>query len=516
MKNKIVLILLVFGALFSLKAADYTTTATYKIDDKGVTVTVVLDIPKELHVYKEQFFAITDTKVSGLGDSSIIYPKTKKYFDAFADANVDVYVGKSIFKITKPFTSKDKSWQWTLTFESQACTDSSCLPPKSDTFSFASKASTSDVKEIEVAETDELSTLISKFDIVGTDVGFKEEAEFLKFLKNDATASTKSDGIFANRGAWMILLLVLLGGLGLNLTPCILPMIPINLAIIGAGSATGSKFTGFKRGLYYGLGITFAYGILGVVATLGGASFGTINSTVWFNVTIAIIFVLLGLAMIDVFIIDLSKFKKNSGTNKAKSGKFLPVFLLGGVSALLAGACVAPIVIAVLIYSTTQYQSGNVFGLALPFILGLGMALPWPFAGAGMGVLPKPGMWMEKIKMLMAIFIFAFAGFYAYTAYSLWDAKNYSAESEVMKLTKSLQEAEVSGKPVFIDFWATWCGSCMKMKETTLKTKSVSEELKRFEEVYFQAEDPNNPLIKDVMEKFKVKGLPTYIILKKK
>ena len=64
---------------------------------------------------------------------------------------------------------------------------------------------------------------------------------------------------------------------------------------------------------------------------------------------------------------------------------------MGGVAALLAGACVAPVVIQVVLFASDLYAGGTQVALALPFPLGLGMALPWPLAGAGMAALPKPG-----------------------------------------------------------------------------------------------------------------------------
>ena len=76
-----------------------------------------------------------------------------------------------------------------------------------------------------------------------------------------------------------------------------------------------------------------------------------------------------------------------------KNAYMLPglfAFFMGMVSAVLAGACVAPILIAVLLLTAKLHAEGHVLALALPFVLGLGMGLPWPFAGAGLQVLPKP------------------------------------------------------------------------------------------------------------------------------
>ena len=89
--------------------------------------------------------------------------------------------------------------------------------------------------------------------------------------------------MFEGRGPLAILLLVLVGGLALNLTPCVLPMIPINLAIIGAGAQAGSRGRGFLLGSAYGGAMALVYGVLGLVVILTAGTFGTINSSPWFN-----------------------------------------------------------------------------------------------------------------------------------------------------------------------------------------------------------------------------------------
>jgi thiol:disulfide interchange protein len=82
---------------------------------------------------------------------------------------------------------------------------------------------------------------------------------------------------------------------------------------------------------------------------------------------------------------------------------------MGAVAALLAGACVAPVVIQVVLFSSNLYAKGNAVALALPFLLGVGMAIPWPIAGAGIAALPKPGAWMVRVKQVFGVVIMATA-----------------------------------------------------------------------------------------------------------
>src|SRR4030095_4430190 len=102
-----------------------------------------------------------------------------------------------------------------------------------------------------------------------------------------------------------------IGGLALNLTPCVLPMIPINLAIIGAGAQASSRGRGFWLGLAYGGAMAVVYGVLGLIVILTAGTFGTINSSAWFNLGIAVLFVVLGLAMFDVLLIDFSQYSSH-------------------------------------------------------------------------------------------------------------------------------------------------------------------------------------------------------------
>ena len=202
-----------------------------------------------------------------------------------------------------------------------------------------------------------------------------------------------------------IVALVLFGGLALNLTPCVLPLIPINLAIIGAGTRAGSRARGFALGSAYGVAMALVYGVLGLGVILTAGTFGTVNASPWFNVAIALLFVLLGLAMFDVLTIDFSRFQTALSPESSGSGSFLVAFTMGGVAALLAGACVAPVVIQVIVFSSSLYAKGTAIALALPFLLGLGMALPWPVAGAGLSVIPRPGPWMVRVKQVFGVFI---------------------------------------------------------------------------------------------------------------
>jgi len=373
---------------------------------------------------------------------------------------------------------------------------------------------------------------LDRFSVMGTTGGYLATGDFLSFVR-DAENGVRQKGLFEGRGPLMILLIVFIGGLALNLTPCVLPMIPINLAIIGAGTQSGlgsgfpSRRRGFILGAAYGSAMAVVYGVLGVIVILTAGSFGTINSSPWFNAGIAVLFVVLGLAMFDVLIIDFSSWSSRF-TPGAKTGTFVMAFTMGAVAALLAGACVAPVVIQVVLFSSNLYAGGTKVALGLPFFLGLGMAVPWPLAGAGIASLPKPGMWMVRVKQAFGVFIIATALYYGYTSYEIFanrwvDASAVaSAVQEQLKagwqpsLDAGLDTAIREGKPVLIDMWATWCKNCLTMDKTTLQSADVESALKDYVKIKFQAEDPDSPPASTVMKKFGAVGLPAYVILKPK
>ena len=260
---------------------------------------------------------------------------------------------------------------------------------------------------------------LDRFTVLGSTGGYLGSRDFVQFI-HDAESGVTQKGLFDGRGPLAILLLVLVGGLALNLTPCVLPMIPINLAIIGAGTQAGSRSRGFLLGGIYGAAMALVYGLLGVVVILTAGTFGTINASPWFNLGIALLFVVLALAMFDVVTIDFSRFSSGVRVGHSSRGTFLLAFSMGAIAALLAGACVAPVVIQVVLFSSNLYATGTKVALALPFCLGVGMAIPWPIAGAGLAALPKPGMWMVRVKQAFGVFILASAAYYGYQSYELF------------------------------------------------------------------------------------------------
>jgi thiol:disulfide interchange protein DsbD len=488
------------------------------------TVVVRFAVPPHHYIYADQVaIAAPPVELTPLET-----PTAKLKDDPFSGEKVGVYDHDVTFTY-RP--GEVPSGGIPLVVGYQACNDSICFRPMTETFQLGG-AATVPVPDIPpsppaVTEAADWMTGLDAFRIAGTHAGYLKSEPFITFLEEARSGSLQDDALrraLESRGAWLVIVLILLGGLALNLTPCVLPMIPINLAIIGAGAQAGSRARGFALGAAYGMGIALVYGVLGLVVILTGAKFGTLNASPWFNLSIAVIFIALALAMFDVFMIDLSRFQATAGPTR--KGGFITALLLGGIAALLAGACVAPVLISVLLLAADLYTRGNSVGLLLPFLLGVGMALPWPFAGAGLSFLPKPGKWMERVKIAFGVIIIGFALWYGKLGVSLLLSRTAGAREAVTSAQKaqvesgwltSLDDALLAASktrhPVFIDFWASWCKNCLKMDKTTFKDPAVVTALDDFVRVKVQAEDIAQAETKAMLDRFDAIGLPTYVVL---
>lgn len=486
-------------------------------DNDGVAVAVTVAIPEGHLVYAESF------KVTSEPAAACVTPATaveqQDFFEP--DKRVQVYLQgfETVWRI--PALREGAVFQ----VELQGCNEKACFLPETRVFRFRQDAN----QFVEVAEDEPDEPTAGDDWAQGRSVsmigGYLSATELLTFLDRIEGKPVMEPSAFAlfldnplsffkRYGLWLTLFLVLLGGVLLNLTPCVLPMIPINLAIIGASD--GRRGRGFLLGSAYGFGMTLAYGGSGWIILKSGLFFGSLQSSPWFSLLVAIIFGTLSMAQFDLFTIDLTRF---SGASGSRRQGMLMACGAGALSALLAGACVAPVVLAVLLLAGALTAEGVSGAQFLPFVLGLGMALPWPFAGAGLSVLPRPGRWMVRVKQVFGVVLVVLSLYYGYLAVigflpsAASERKGSIMAGDFAAWQEAFAQADRENKPVFVDFWATWCKNCTAMEKTTFRDPRVVERLKRYTVILVQTEHPGRAEPKKMLAAFGIRGLPGFVVL---
>lgn len=210
---------------------------------------------------------------------------------------------------------------------------------------------------------------------------------------------------------WGNVALFFLLGVLLSFTPCVLPMIPIlSVLIVGQGNVV-TRARGLGLAAAYVAGMSIIYTALGVVAGLSGAGLAAWLQTPWVLGIFAALLALMGLAMFDVVRIEMPQAiqtKLSTQASSMRGGKLLVAFVMGAISALIVGPCVAAPLAGALLY-ISQTKDVWLGGGAL-FAMAWGMGLPLLVVGASAGsLIPKAGAWMEGVKAFFGVLLLATA-----------------------------------------------------------------------------------------------------------
>lgn len=222
--------------------------------------------------------------------------------------------------------------------------------------------------------------------------------------------SSIADALKSGRLSLIIPLFLVLG-LGLSLTPCVLPMVPIlSFIIVGEGAAV-KRSRGFFLSLSYVLGMALVYTSLGVAAGLLGEGLSAALQNPWILSAFAVLMIALSLSMFGVYQLQMPAAIQTRLTyfsEGQRNGKMAGVFLMGAISALIVGPCVAAPLAGALVY-ISQTKNVVVGGTAL-FSLAIGMGVPLLLVGISAGsLLPRAGVWMEQIKRFFGVLMLAMA-----------------------------------------------------------------------------------------------------------
>ncbi len=237
--------------------------------------------------------------------------------------------------------------------------------------------------------------------------------------------------LLKNGSVWISLITLFGIGLLLAFTPCVFPMIPILSSIIVGQGKEISTGRGFSLSVAYVLGMASINTAAGVAAALTGESLAVMLQTPWILASFAGVFVLLSLAMFGFYELQMPAFIQNkltSVSNNQKSGSISGAVIMGLLSAVIVGPCVAAPMFGVLLFIS---QTGDPYfgGLAL-FALSLGMGAPLIAIGTSAGkLLPKAGAWMDAVKAIFGISLLAVA---------IWMIRSIVSDQVVMMLTAAL------------------------------------------------------------------------------
>ncbi|MDP2154861.1 MAG: protein-disulfide reductase DsbD, partial [Sulfuricella sp.] len=212
-------------------------------------------------------------------------------------------------------------------------------------------------------------------------------------------------------GFWANLLFFFLAGLGLSLTPCVFPMIPILSGIIVGQGAGITKRKGFMLSLAYVLGMALTYAAVGVAAGMSGTLLSSALQNPWVLGGFALVFVALAFSMFGFYALQMPSFiqsRFSEASNRVSGGGIAGVFAMGALSAVIVGPCVAAPLAGALLYIS---QTGDmVLGGSALFSLALGMGAPLLLVGVSAGaLLPRAGAWMEAVKSFFGVLLLGMA-----------------------------------------------------------------------------------------------------------
>ncbi|MCK4641254.1 MAG: thiol:disulfide interchange protein, partial [Candidatus Marinimicrobia bacterium] len=283
--------------------------------------------------------------------TDIHYPAhTMKTF-AFFDEALAVYEGEIVIVITGKLSSGvSGSVQFSGALSYQGCNDQLCLPPQETAFS------------LEIPILADSEPVIFQNESYFTNIDIPAEASSDTF---DVTDS------FARKGIFITFLLIFLGGLGLNLTPCVYPLIPITVSYFG-GQTAGKSGKRLLLAILYVLGIAIVNSALGTLAALTGGLLGAFMTSPIVLIAIAGILITLSLSMFGVYEFGVPSFLMNIGGG-SRTG-YLGALVMGLTMGIVAAPCIGPFVIGLLTYVAAK---GNpLIGFSMFFTLSMGLGLP--------------------------------------------------------------------------------------------------------------------------------------------
>ncbi len=475
------------------------------------------------------------------------FPKAENLKFSFSDVPVSVYQGNILIGaiVKTPDTISVGKHSVKVSLNYQACNNLSCLPPNSF----------SKVIEINVVPA---GTEIKQ---INSEIfsGLKLGGENAKITSAQNGESSSIGNTLSSSGFLLSIIFVFLGGLALNLTPCVYPLIPITVGYFGGQAGGSTKHLAFLGALYV-LGIALTYSVVGVVTSLSGAVFGALLQNPIVIIFIVVVFIALGLSQFEVYEFKLpdSWAMKAGG---AKSGGF-GAFFMGLTMGIVAAPCIGPFVIGLVTYVAAK--GDPLYGFLMFFFLALGLGTPYFVLAIFSGKiksLPKAGDWMRGVEHIFGLILFGAAVYFlaplmprsvqhymlpvfaiisaiyllfidktankiktfftikvifsllifAASVYALWPANK--GEIPWKKYTQTRFEASLQNHhKMIIDFYADWCIPCKELDAQTFSDAKVIKAAESFDNYKVDMTESLSEATEKVRKKFDIKGMPTVLI----
>ena len=472
--------------------------------------------------------AATLDPADGVRFGEATYPPGKLMKFAFSQSSLSVYDGT--FSIAVPVTWDAARPEPALSgsLEYQACDDTRCLAPASVKFRTASAAGS------DPAPVDPLAAVpLSAVRAGGATPAAGSSSDFGDMLDRN--------------GMFLVLLSIFVGGLALNLTPCVYPVIPLTVGFFG-GQSEGSKGRMFGLAGLYVLGMATMYSALGVAAALSGKLFGSMLQNPWVLAAIAAALVAMALSMFGVWEIRLPTALMNrAGARVGPAGAFGMGLFVG----VVAAPCVGGFIVGLLAFVAARQDA--FLGFLFFFVLSLGLGLPYLFLAAYSGRisrLPRAGEWMEGVKKIFGWVLLAMAAYFLRSVLPAplgkwllpavlfvgalaillgrlklkWPVRAVAAAVlvaiAVFFVPRELRGWQPyaatsvgAGKAAVIDFSADWCLPCLELERKTFADPRVREALGDRALLKADLTKIGSPEAVALSEKYGVLGVPTIIFL---
>ncbi|OGA82425.1 MAG: hypothetical protein A2711_15340 [Burkholderiales bacterium RIFCSPHIGHO2_01_FULL_63_240] len=449
------------------------------------SIEVRFTLARAVYLYREQMKATLQP--AGGAEQALNWdlPPGETKYDPTFDKELEVYHADVVGGLSLPAGTKAGKGEAVLTIGYQGCADAGlCYPPQT--------------RRLRVV-TDDAGAIASIEPMAGTGAAGQGRSVGAGASSNqglaDAAGTDRIRQALDSGQLWQVVGVFFLAGVLLSLTPCVLPMVPILSSIIVGQKGHVSRGRGLLLALAYSQGMALVYTGLGVAAGLLGQGLAAYLQHPWVVLAFAALMVLLALSMFGLYELRLPVALQSwlgQGSNRLPGGKFVSVFAMGVVSALIVSPCVsAPLAGALLYISQTR---DVVLGGSALYAMAWGMSLPLLLVGVSAGsLLPRAGAWMTAVKVLFGVLMLGMAVYVARPAWPYfktqvlgWEAPASAHRSvlpfkrvhSVAELDAAVAQARTDGRAVMLDFYADWCVSCIEMEQGTFTDALVQSRLK--------------------------------------